>query len=98
MDILVAVQEALANAALHGCHDDPASRIHCVVTADADEITIAVRDPGPGFNLEKADPDKYQVTKLTHGRGICLMRSLMTDVSYARGGAEIRLRKRINSH
>ena len=96
IDILVALQEALANAALHGCLDDPSKRIQCVVTATPSDICIAVRDPGPGFNLERADPDKFQATKLTHGRGICLMRSLMSDVSYARNGAEIVLRKHLS--
>jgi len=93
IDILVAVQEALANAALHGCHDDPSKRIRCVVTATSSDIRIAVRDPGPGFDLERADPEKFQSTTLTHGRGICLMRSLMSEVEFAHNGAEIILRK-----
>ncbi len=95
IDLLVAVQEALANAALHGCHDDPVKRIRCLVTVEAGEITIAVRDPGPGFDLRRADPENYQVTKLTHGRGICLIRSLVTEVTFARQGAEIIMRKRL---
>src|ERR1019366_4033751 len=37
-----------------------------------------------------ADPS---VNTTEHGRGICLMRSLMDDVSYRRGGSEVRLRK-----
>ena len=97
IDLLVAIQEALANAALHGCKDDPAKRIHCTVTATANEIKIAVRDPGPGFDLGLADADKYVATKLSHGRGICLMRSLVTEVTFAHHGAEILLRKRIGA-
>jgi len=96
IDILVALQEALANAALHGCGDDPAKKIHCIVAVDESDITITVRDPGLGFDLALADPDSYAGSTLTHGRGICLMRSLMTDVSFARGGAEIQLRKSID--
>jgi serine/threonine-protein kinase RsbW len=96
IDIPVALQEALANAALHGCGDDPAKRIHCIVAVDASDITITVRDPGPGFDLTLADPDSYAASTLTHGRGICLMRSLMTDVFFAYGGAEIKLRKSID--
>jgi serine/threonine-protein kinase RsbW len=95
IDLLVAVQEALANAALHGCKDDASKMIRCVVTANAEEITISVRDPGPGFPLEKADPENYKVTKLSHGRGICMIRSLVDEVSFAHHGAEIVLRKRI---
>jgi serine/threonine-protein kinase RsbW len=95
IDMLVAVQEALANAALHGCKDDASKTIHCEVTATPEEIVITVRDPGPGFDLTQADPENYRVTKLTHGRGICLIRSLVNDVSFARNGAEIVMRKRI---
>src|SRR5271166_4210945 len=56
IDILVALQDALANAALHGCGDDAAKRIQCVVEAGPSEIVIWVRDPGPGFDLALADP------------------------------------------
>ena len=95
IDLLVAVQEALANAALHGCKDDPSKIVHCEAKATPEEIVISVRDPGPGFDLAQADPENYRPTKLTHGRGICLIRSLVTSVSFARNGAEIVMRKRI---
>ena len=96
IDILVALQEALANAARHGCDDDPLKRIHCEVVIDGADITITVRDPGPGFDLALADPDNFAATTLSHGRGICLMRSLMTEVTFARRGAEIRMRKHMS--
>ena len=95
IDILVALQEALANAALHGCGDDPAKRIQCWVAVDASDIAIIVRDPGHGFDLALADPDNYFVSTSPHGRGICLIRSLMTQVVYAGGGSELQMRKRI---
>lgn len=96
IDILVALQEALANAALHGCKDDPSKRIRCLVTVDDSDITIAVRDPGPGFNLQLADPDKFQTSTSTHGRGICLIRSLVNEVSFEHNGSEILMRKRLS--
>ena len=97
IDILVALQEALANAALHGCKDDPAKMIRCTVSAGESDIAISVRDPGPGFDLAIADPENYQVTTLTHGRGIVLMRSLMSEVTFAHRGSEIVLRKGLHS-
>ena len=93
IDILVALQEALANAALHGCGDDAAKRIECSVEASASEIAISVCDPGPGFDLTLADPDNCAATERSNGRGICLMRSLMTAVEFGHGGSEIKLRK-----
>jgi serine/threonine-protein kinase RsbW len=95
IDILVALQEALANAALHGCKDDPAKKILCSVTADPVQIVVSIRDSGPGFDLQRADPDKFEASNLSHGRGIALMRGLMTEVSFAHRGAEIILRKRL---
>ena len=95
IDILVALQEALVNAALHGCGDDPAKKIQCAVAAAAWDISITVRDPGPGFDLALVDSEKYAATTMSHGRGICLIRSLMTEVSFARGGSELNMRKRI---
>lgn len=94
-DILIALQEALANATLHGCGNDAEKRIQCAVAASASDITISIRDPGSGFDLAAADPDNYSGTTLAHGRGICLIRSLMTEVRFTRGGSEIRLRKRL---
>jgi len=96
IDILVALQEAMANAALHGCKDDPAKMIRCMVSAGKADIVIRVRDPGPGFDLALADPENYHVTTLTHGRGIVLMRSLMSEVTFARRGSEVVLRKRLH--
>ena len=68
-----------------------------LLTVDAADIIITVRDPGPGFDLALADPDRYTATGSSHGRGICLMRSLMTDVNFAHGGCEVQLRKHFGS-
>jgi serine/threonine-protein kinase RsbW len=97
IDIFVAVQEALANAALHGCKDDPLKLIHCVLVADGASITITVRDPGPGFDVQLAEPENYQATRLSHGRGICLMRNLMSSVEFLHNGVEVVLTKRLKS-
>src|SRR5664279_5452401 len=96
LDILVATQEALVNAALHGCGDDPSKRIQCSVAIDTSDITITVHDPGPGFDLALADPENYAASTSSHGRGICLIRGLMTEVSFARGGSELRMRKHMS--
>ncbi len=97
IDIFVALQEALANAALHGCKDDPARKIRCVVTAGDSLITVTVRDPGPGFDPQLADAENFRATTLSHGRGICLMRSLMSSVEFAHHGSEVRLTKHLTN-
>ena len=93
IDILVALQEALANATLHGCGDDAAKAILCAVEVSPSDITITVRDPGAGFDFALADPDNFASSTQSNGRGICLMRSLMTEVSFAHGGSELIMRK-----
>ena len=91
IDIFLALQEALANAVVHGCQGDPSKSIHCRIGVDADAITIVIRDPGRGFDVAAIDAAGTNLSE--HGRGISLMRGLMDEVTYLRGGSEVRLRK-----
>jgi anti-sigma regulatory factor (Ser/Thr protein kinase) len=94
MDILIAVQEALANAVLHGCQNDPSKTIHCSVVIDPSAFTITIRDPGPGFDVEAATQAAESGSNTTtSGRGILMMRSLMDEVVYRNGGSEVQLWK-----
>jgi serine/threonine-protein kinase RsbW len=94
LDIFLALQEALANAVLHGCQNDASKTIHCRVEIDPSALLIIVRDPGPGFDPGMATESTEAGTNVSqHGRGICLMRSLMDEVSYRQGGTELQLRK-----
>jgi anti-sigma regulatory factor (Ser/Thr protein kinase) len=63
------------------------------VEIDPSAFTIVIQDPGPGFDVAATTTADPSVNTTEHGRGICLMRSLMDDVSYRRGGSEVRLRK-----
>ena len=95
IDILVALQEALVNAVVHGCKNDPSQVIHCSAEVDVEAITIVIKDPGEGFDTVGACDSTEGGTNLTeHGRGICLMRSLMDKVSYSHGGSQVHLTKR----
>jgi len=84
LEIQLAVQEALANAVVHGCKNDPTKEIHCRVQAD----------PGPGFSPDRlADPKTAERVQADHGRGIYLIRELMDEVSFQGGGNQITMRK-----
>jgi len=53
-----------------------------------------ISDPGPGFDPQAATQSTEAGANTTQsGRGICMMRSLMDEVSYRNGGSEVRLRK-----
>jgi len=94
IDIMIALQEGLANAVLHGTRNDPSKVVRCSVDVTPEAITIVIRDPGQGFDTAAATDSTDDGTNLTqHGRGIHLMRSLMDEVSYRHGGSELRLKK-----
>jgi serine/threonine-protein kinase RsbW len=92
-EIELALQEALANAAVHGCGNDPSKLIECSLSSDeSGELTIVVRDPGPGFDPGSVpDPLAGKNIYATHGRGIYLLRQLIDEVWFERGGSEIHM-------
>ena len=93
--IELALREALANAIVHGCNNDPTKKVECCVACtENSDVVIVVRDPGAGFN-PSAVPNCLAAENLnaTHGRGIYLINQLMDEVSFERNGAEIRMRK-----
>ena len=51
--IELSLQEALANAVVHGAKEDPSKIVECLVACDEQRgVLIIVRDPGPGFDPE----------------------------------------------
>jgi anti-sigma regulatory factor (Ser/Thr protein kinase) len=95
----LALREALANGIRHGCHGDPSKNVQCIVNADAaGEVTIVVRDPGPGFDPSAvADPIAGENVFKGSGRGVFLINHLMDEVAYADGGRELQMRKQRES-
>jgi len=95
LEIQLAVQEALANAVVHGCKNDSTEEVRCRVQADdSGGVMITVTDPGPGFSPERLpDPKKAERLQADHGRGVYLIRQLMDEVSFHNGGRQIIMRK-----
>ena len=94
MDIEIALREALANAAVHGNHEDPGKRVHvrCRCRAE-EEVSIVVQDEGLGFDINAVpDPTSPETIESSHGRGIFLMKSLMDEVHFDHGGAVVSMR------
>jgi len=62
------------------------------------EVRITVRDEGPGFRSDAVpDPTSPENRLFTHGRGIYLMKMLMDEVSFVKGGSVVRMRKKSNA-
>ena len=95
-EIELAVQEALANAVVHGCGEDPARSVRVSVGCDQDRgMLIMIRDPGEGFDPgDIPSPIIGQNIYASHGRGIYLINQLMDEVRFEKGGTEIWMRKR----
>ena len=95
LEIGLAVQEALVNAVVHGCRGDSSKHVTCRMDVDpSGRILIMVSDPGPGFDVERLpDPKQQERMHHDHGRGVYLIRQLMDDVRFERGGRQIRMWK-----
>jgi serine/threonine-protein kinase RsbW len=94
-EVALAVQEALANAVVHGCGNDRSKQIRCRLKSDPQgRIVIIVTDPGPGFSPElQPDPMGNANLYADHGRGVYLIRQLMDEVRFERSGSEIMMWK-----
>jgi len=94
-EIETGLREALANAIVHGCKNDPTKRVQCCVGCDDQRgVLIVVRDPGTGFDpFEIPDPRNGENVYSNHGRGIFLINELMDEVRFERNGTEIHMRK-----
>jgi serine/threonine-protein kinase RsbW len=96
MAVELALQEALANGIRHGCNGDPTRKIQCCVAIDQQgEVTVVVRDPGPGFDAASI-PDPLDPANMLKpgGRGVFLINRLMDEVAFVDGGREVQMRKR----
>jgi len=94
-EVALAVQEALANAVVHGCESNPSKEIRCRLRRDSQgTIVVIVTDPGPGFSPATiSDPKRPEGLYAGGGRGVYLIRQLMDEVSFENGGNQITMKK-----
>ena len=90
----IALREALANAIIHGNHENPRKHVYVRCRCKPDEVSIAVKDEGRGFDVDTiADPTAPENHGSIHGRGIYLMKALMDEVRFEDGGVAVHMRK-----
>jgi serine/threonine-protein kinase RsbW len=91
----LALREALANAVIHGNGLDNSKKVHvrCRSTRKGC-LDLIVRDEGPGFDPDRvADPLTEEGLLSGHGRGVYLMKAMMDEVRFAKGGKQVHMRK-----
>ena len=94
-EVEIALREALANAIIHGNHENPRKHVHVRFRCNPDEVSIAVKDEGRGFDInEMPDPTAPENIGAGHGRGIYLMKAFMDEVRFEEGGVVVHMRKR----
>ena len=93
-DVEIALREALANAIIHGNHENPGKHVHVRFRCNPDEVSIAVKDEGQGFDINTiTDPTGPENIGSVHGRGIYLMKAVMDEVRFEQGGVVVHMRK-----
>ena len=93
-EVEIALREALANAIIHGNHENPQKYVHIRCCCKRDEVSVAVKDEGRGFDINTvADPTAPENMGSIHGRGILLMKAFMDEVRFEEGGVVVRMRK-----
>ena len=98
-EIEIAISEALANAVIHGNHENTEKNVDVICRCSLDgEVLIIVRDQGTGFESSAVpDPTEPERLFLSSGRGLHLMRALMDEVSFEQNGTVVRMRKRVKT-
>ncbi len=91
----LALREALNNAVIHGNHLDSRKLVWIRCRCELGQgVSIVVRDQGQGFDVTAIpDPLAAENLEAEQGRGILLMKFAMNEVSFERGGAEVRMWK-----
>ena len=82
--IRIALEEALVNAIRHGNRLDPRKKVHVEAEVTRGRAEIVVEDEGPGFDRGTVpDPTADENLCRPSGRGILLIESYMSDVSWS---------------
>jgi serine/threonine-protein kinase RsbW len=92
----LASREAIANAIVHGNHEDPHKHVYvwCRCSTDGD-VAVTVQDEGDGFETDTVpDPTASENLFRGSGRGIYLIKTLMDEVLFEQRGTVVHMCKR----
>ena len=81
--LLVATTEAVNNGIIHGNKRDKSKKVQLRVDVNSKMLTVKVRDEGRGVDVETIpDPLAEENLLRENGRGVFLIRSLMSSVDF----------------
>ena len=92
-NILLAIEEAVNNAIVHGNELDPSKEVFITFTSQANSLCFTVADEGNGFDINKLpDPLSADDNAIEHtGKGIFLIRSLADKVNFNPSGTQVEI-------
>jgi serine/threonine-protein kinase RsbW len=92
--IQMAIEEAMVNAIEHGNKRDQSKKVHVVFRVGPENVTMIISDEGSGFDHRNlADPTADDLVDKPRGRGVMLMRELMTEAIYNESGNQVTMVK-----
>ena len=93
-EIRLCLEEALANAIMHGNKLDEKLSVTASMTIGSECIEIDVEDQGQGFDLESVeDPTSEKNLCKLSGRGVFLIKEQMDKVNFFDGGRRLKMIK-----
>jgi anti-sigma regulatory factor (Ser/Thr protein kinase) len=82
----LALVEAVNNVIFHAHHQNADEWIDLNVDCNKGKIVFEIHDRGTGFVMPELDIPPLE---LTHGRGLFIINSLMSEVEYVRGKSNV---------
>ena len=93
--VRIAIEEAIANAVLHGHQGDQERLIDIEWTITEKEVSMVVCDSGRGYDESSVpDPTADENLTLPSGRGLAMINAFMSDVSISDGGRRIEMARK----
>ena len=90
--VRIAVEEAIANAVLHGHQGDQNRLFEIFWSISSDIVTVTVCDEGRGYDAEAVpDPTADENLTLPSGRGLAMINAFMSDVKITENGRRIEM-------
>ncbi len=91
--VRVAIEEAFANALLHGHRGDPSKTIDVEWCVTASYVEFMITDQGRGFDPSSIpDPTADENLTIPSGRGLAMMKAFMDEIERNKRGNTVRMK------